>query len=166
MTELKNKCRDGGHTGGETSLNKSVWPSLHRGSTLDGQVKEYIIVLRATAGVVNTAIVLAAAEEIVAAAEEIVAATDHRLVKQHDGSVTLTKSWAKSLLIRMGFVKRKGSTSSKLPVAEFGKRKEQYLSDIHSKVIMNDIPPCLNNQLGSDCHQSCSCHWVDYEQTK
>ena len=52
----------------------------------------------------------------------------------------LTKAWAKSLLIRMGFVKRKGSTSAKLPVPEFEKRKEQYLSDIRAEVIMNDIP--------------------------
>ena len=55
----------------------------------------------------------------------------------------LTKAKAKSLLIRMGFVKRKGSTSAKLPVAEFEKQKEQYLSDIRTEVIMNDIPPSL-----------------------
>ena len=55
----------------------------------------------------------------------------------------ITKAWAKSLLSRMGFVKRKGSTSAKLPVSEFEKRKEQYLLDIRTKVIMNDIPPCL-----------------------
>ena len=39
------------------------------GSTLDSQNKEYIIALRATAGVVNTAIVLAAAEGNVAASD-------------------------------------------------------------------------------------------------
>ena len=55
----------------------------------------------------------------------------------------LTKAWAKSLLFRMGFVKRKGSTSAKLPVSEFEKRKEQYLLDIRAKVITNDIPPSL-----------------------
>ena len=43
----------------------------------------------------------------------------------------------------MGFVKRKGSTSAKVPVPEFDKRKEQYLSDIHAEVITNDIPPSL-----------------------
>ena len=38
------------------------------GSAMDGQVREYhVTALRATAGVVNTAIVLAAAEGIVAA---------------------------------------------------------------------------------------------------
>ena len=48
------------------------------GSMLNGQVKEYIIALRATAGVVNTAIVLAAAEGIVAA-------TDRSFLRQHGG---------------------------------------------------------------------------------
>ena len=84
------------------------------GSTLEDQVKEYVTALRATAGVVNTAIVLAAAEGIVAA-------TERSLLRQHGGSLVLTKAWAKSLLIRMGFVKRKGSTSAKLPVPEFEK---------------------------------------------
>ena len=52
------------------------------GSMLNGQVTEYIFALRATAGVVNTAIVLAAAEEIVAA-------TDHSLLRQHGGSLII-----------------------------------------------------------------------------
>ena len=43
----------------------------------------------------------------------------------------------------MEFVKRKGSTSAKPPVAEFEKQEEQYLSDIHAEVIMNDIPSSL-----------------------
>ena len=59
-------------------------------NTLDNQVKEYVTALRATAGVVNTAIVLAAAEGIVAA-------TDRSHLRQHGGTLVLTKSWAKSV---------------------------------------------------------------------
>ena len=55
----------------------------------------------------------------------------------------LMKAWAKSLLIRIGFVKCKDSTSAKLPVSEFEKRKEQYLSGIRAEVMKNDIPPSL-----------------------
>ena len=106
------------------------------GSTQDVQVREYVNALRGTLGVVNTTIVLAAAEGIVSAA-------DHSLLRQHGGSLVFTKAWAKSLLSRMGFVKHKGSTSAKLPVSEFEKGKEQYLLDIRTEVIMNDIPPCL-----------------------
>ena len=74
--ELKNKRRDG-----DIPEEKSLPTEVHGcplllGSTLDGQVKEYVIALRATAGVVNTAIVLAAAEGIVAT-------PDHSLLRQH-----------------------------------------------------------------------------------
>ena len=58
-----------------TSLcTKAHGHSLLLGSTLDAQVRGYIIALRATAGVVNTAIVLAGVEGIVTAA-------DHNLVR-------------------------------------------------------------------------------------
>ena len=87
---------------------------------------------------VNTAIVLANAEGIVAAADDSLRRQD-----KHGGSLVLTNAWAKSMLNIMGFVKRKGSTSAKVPVPEFEKRKEQYLLDIHAEVIMNDIPPSL-----------------------
>ena len=137
LTELKNKRKDGEVPEVSSLMKKACCGRpLLLGSSLDGQVREYVTALRATAGVVNTAIVLTAAEGIVAA-------TDRSLLRQHGGSLVLTKAWAKSLLIRMGFVKRKGSTSAKLPVAEFEKRKEQYLSDICAEVIMNNIPSSL-----------------------
>ena len=63
---------------------------------------------------------------VLAAAKGIVAAADRSLLRQHAGSLVLTKGWAKSLLSRMGFAKRKDSTSAKLPVSEFEKQKEQY----------------------------------------
>ena len=137
LAELNNQNQNGATIPVVTRLpTKPHGCPLLLGSTLDDQVKEYVTALRAAAGVVNTAIVLAAAEGIVAA-------TEHSLLRQHGGSLVLTKAWAKSLLIRMGFVKRKGSTSAKIPVPEFEKRKEQYLSDICAVVIMNDIPPSL-----------------------
>ena len=42
-----------------------------------------------------------------------------------------------------GIMKRKGSTSAKVSVPEYDKRKEQNLLDIHAEVIMSDIPPSL-----------------------
>ena len=51
----------------------------------------------------------------------IIAAADRNLLRQHGGSLVLTKAWAKSLLSRIGFVKRKGSTSAKVPAPEFEK---------------------------------------------
>ena len=51
----------------------------------------------------NTVLVLADAEGIVAAADGSRLRQD-----KHGGSLVLTKSWAKSLLSRMGLVKCKG----------------------------------------------------------
>ena len=76
--------------------------------------------LQGKVGVVNTVIVLAAAEEIVAA-------TDCSFLRQYVGSIVFTKAWAKFLLSRMGFVKCKGSTSVKLPVPEFEKHEEHHI---------------------------------------
>ena len=71
--------------------------------------------------------------------------------------IVLTKSWAKSFMIRMGFVKRKGSTAAKLLGAQFEKRKEQ-LFDIRAAVVMNDIPPsglALNILVQTDIVSGC-----------
>ena len=56
------------------------------------------------------------------------------------GHVSLTKSWAKSLLYRMKFRKRKGTTKSALPVEQFHKVKAAFLQEIIDTVMMEDIP--------------------------
>ena len=56
---------------------------------------------------------------------------DPGLIDEDDGPpIHLTTNWAKSLLYRMGFVKRKGI-------------KEQFLFDIEVVVKMEDIPDDL-----------------------
>ena len=67
LTELRKKRRDGEVPEVSTLVIKACGRPLLLGSFLDGQVREYVAALRATAGVVNTAIVVAAAEGIVAA---------------------------------------------------------------------------------------------------
>ena len=50
-----------------------------------------------------------------AAAIGIVESKNQSLLKEYGGQIAIEKTWAKSLLIRMNFVKRKGSTATKLP---------------------------------------------------
>ena len=69
------------------------------GQALDKAVQDYVTSMRNVEGVVNTAIVMAAAEGIIAA-------RDRSLLIQHGGHIEIKKSWAKSLLGRMGYVKR------------------------------------------------------------
>ena len=61
---------------------------------------------------------------------------DANLLKQ----INLTKGWAKYLLQRMGFVKRKAMTKAKISVEDFEEIKKDYLLDIEVVVAMDEIP--------------------------
>ncbi len=100
------------------------------GAELDRQVQVYTTTLRKNGAVVNTAIVMACAEGIVHN-------KDSNLLSSNGGYISLTKDWGKSLLRRMGLVKRKASTKSKV---NFEELKEQYLLDIKACVEMDEVP--------------------------
>ena len=53
---------------------------------------------------------------------------------------TLTKKSGKSLLKRMGYIKRKCSNTSKVSLTQFKKIKEIFLADVTTEVEMDDIP--------------------------
>ena len=75
----------------------------------------------------NTAIVLGGAEAIIAN-------KDRTLVD----TLAPGKDWAKSLLSRMEFVKRKATTKAKVAVKDIEAIKT--INDIYTTVIMEDIP--------------------------
>ena len=102
------------------------------GKTLDA-VQSYILKLRERGCPVNTEIVRAAARGIV----QTMGTT--RLA-EYGGPSTLSVAWAKSLLQRMNFTKRRGSTKSGMAPDNFEKVKETFLSEIIETVEMNDIP--------------------------
>ena len=99
------------------------------GEKLDTAVKAYVENIRKLGGVVNTAIVLGGAEAIIAN-------KDRSLVD----TLAPGKDWAKSLLTRMGFVKRKATTKAKVPVKDFEAIKTTFLNEVFTTVIMEDIP--------------------------
>ena len=102
---------------------------LMLGEQLDAAVQEYVESTRKVNGGVNTLVVMGAAEGIVGA-------RDMSKLKQ----IEITKSWARSLLIRMGYVKRKCTTSGKLPSRLFDESKEIFLADIAAEVVLNEVP--------------------------
>ena len=65
---------------------------------------------------------------------------DRTRLAEFGGPATLTKAWAKSLLKRMHFTKRRGTTKSKMPVEDFRKRKSMFLQEIIDIVEMEEIP--------------------------
>ena len=106
------------------------------GEELDTQVKHYIQAVREGGGVINTAITMAAATAIVRKA-------DRNQLAENSGPITVTSNWAKSLLYRMNFVKRRGSSTAKMSVANFEAVEEQFVFDVNAVVEMEDIPPEL-----------------------
>ena len=106
------------------------------GEKLDSEVKSYIRAVREGGGVVTTAI-------MVAAATAIVRKIDRNLLAEHRGPITITKDWAKSLLFRINFVKRRGSSTAKMPVANFEAVKEQFVINVNAVIEMEDIPQQL-----------------------
>ena len=122
---LKRKLDDG--TGGEVHVD--LIPKKPHGrpillpSELDSRVQVYVRSLRQAGGIINTQVV-------VAAGKDIVEANDRSLLMENGGSLDLSQPWAKSLLIRMNFVKRKASTSQKVPPADLESIKEHFLARV------------------------------------
>ena len=104
---------------------------------LDENVKKMVNSVRNSGGVINSVIVMAARKGIVLA-------NDRSLLVENGGHIGITKSWATSLLRRMGMVKRKGTTSKKFfNVEHFENEKDKFLTDVRNKMENNDIPKQL-----------------------
>ena len=109
--------------------SKKLGRPLLIGEEADRQLQEYVRYLRATGSAVNTAVVIASAEGILLS-------IDANILKR----VKLTKDWAKSLLFRMGMVKRRVSGKAKVDVEKFEALKQGFLLDIKLIVSFEDIP--------------------------
>ncbi len=65
---------------------------------------------------------------------------DRISLAEFGGHVSLTKDWAKSLLHRTGFGKRRGTTKSKVTVEKFERIRVDFLEEIVTTVTMEEIP--------------------------
>ena len=88
---------------------------------------------RKAVGVINTSVV-------VAMAMGIITSKDPSLLYENGGHLVITSSWAKSILKRMGYVKRKSLNAGKVTVEDFEELKAVFLEDIKAEVLLNDIP--------------------------
>ena len=95
--------------------------------------------MRDRGGVVNTAIAIGCGTGIVMS-------QDPTLLASNGGAVTLTKDWAKYLLRRMGFVKRRGRAVSQTDI-----EMEQLFSDLNlcgtKPAILSLIPKYSDNYI-------------------
>lgn len=137
MNAYRKELAERQRSGSELEIKKL--PSQRRGHPLllgeflDNQVKEYIKSLREAGAVINSAIVTAVAEGIVKN-------DDSNKLSCNGGHISLTKSWAKSVLHRLGYVKRRSSTKAKVTVTEFEMYKSQFVYDVRTIMEMEEIP--------------------------
>ena len=111
----------------QTLPRKKQGRPLLIGDELDKEIQAYIKHMREASSAVNTEVVIAAAEGI---------------LMNHDSKskIQLTTAWAKYLLKRMGYVKRRATTSGKETVEDFESLKEEFLLEVKNTVCMDEIP--------------------------
>ena len=103
---------------------------------LDKQVQSYLLQLCDNGSVVNTHVAIACALGLVKH-------HDSNLLKCNGGHLELSKSWAKYLMQRMGFVKRCASIAGKISAANFAQLKAQFLFDVQVTREMEEVPEDL-----------------------
>ena len=66
-------------------------------------------------------------------------------LEEFGGSIVLGKEWAKSVLRRMGFTKRRANSKAKIAPKNFAEIKDNFLteSDVQSVIEMEEIPSDL-----------------------
>ena len=104
--------------------------------SFDTNVQEYIRKLRRAGGIVNRAI-------IIAAATGIVQHNNPAMLRAQGGSIELGKKWADSILLRMGLVERKATKSAKKVPPDFADIKQAFLQRVTENVRENKVPPEL-----------------------
>ena len=90
---------------------------------MDAQVQAYIRNARHRGCPVNSSVVIAAARGVVKK-------TNRMLLEGKGGPLSINKSWTKSFLCRMGFVKHKGTTTHKVTPDNFDSIKNAFLSKL------------------------------------
>ena len=82
-------------------------------------------------------------EIVVATAKGLNTVIDRTRLERYGGPAKLGVPWAKSLLKRMNFTKRRASTKSTNPSQNTEEVKEEFLGDLIQAVELNEVPPDL-----------------------
>ena len=80
---------------------------------------------------------------VMAVGEGIAIGRDVNLLACNGGNIVLTKEWARYVLQRMGMVKRRANTKTKVTVEDFDEHKKLLLLDIRNIVQMDEVPAQL-----------------------
>ena len=103
----------------------------------DRMLQAYLKKVQGAGGVVSLRIVIAAAKGLMVTVYQAKLA-------EFGGYINFSKSWAHSLLHRMGYAPEKATTSnSKMTEVDFSESKNLFISDVQAIVIMEEVPPEL-----------------------
>ena len=125
LMELARRKKSGDDLSVKVLPTAKMGRPLNLGVGLDKQVQSYLLAVREGGGRVTT-------DLAIAAGTGLVRKKDSNLLAKNGGHIALTRDWARSLLDRMGFVKRKANTKVKVLVEDFEKLKSQFLFDIET----------------------------------
>lgn len=106
------------------------------GVTLDEQLQKRIISMRAHQATINSSVV-------VGIGRGLLLKHDKASLDDFGGPIKPNKEWARSVLRRMGFRKRRATSKSKVTPGDFEALKKQYLLDIYCVVKMEEVPDAL-----------------------
>ena len=114
-------------------LKKPIGRPPLLGVKLDNDLKTLIKAMRKAGTTINSAIVIGVGRGLLLKSKR-------ELLDEYGGPIILTKEWAKSVLRRMGFTKRRANSKSKVTVEDFIQLKIQFLLDIKACIEFEDIP--------------------------
>ena len=120
--------------------HKPRGPPLVLGEKMDRMVQSWVRKVRIEGGVINTRIVMAAAQGIMST-------VDRKSLAKHGGHITITNDWGRSLLRWMNFVKRKGTKEVKRLPDDFQEIKAAYnkrVQDARTKIPEKLVKPRSN----------------------
>ena len=123
------------------------------GEKADDYLQKLIIAMRERGAPIGTSVV-------VGIGHGVLLKMNKACLGEFGGTVNLNKEWAKSVLCRMGFTKRRANSKSKVIPDDFVLLKEQCLLDIRTVALMGKIPADLVvnwDQTAMKIVPSCSC---------
>ena len=103
------------------------------GAKLDLTLRERIVAMRERGTPIGSS-------TVIGIGRGILLKHDKSSLHEFGGPITLNKDWAVGVLRRMQFMKRRANSKSKVLPTDFEEIKQQFLLDIKSLVVLEDIP--------------------------
>ena len=139
--ELKTKCKSAKI--GEAITVRSL-PAKKRGrppilgEKMDQSLRDIIVGMRSRGTPIGTTVVIGIGRGLIMKSKNV--SPGYYCASEN---IELSREWAKSVLRRMGYSKRRASSSTKISPENFADVQKLFLNDIRSVVVMEDIPEDL-----------------------